>query len=36
MKITRYTKRAILGGVISLFIILLGTVLLWKLKVAMK
>lgn len=31
MKITRYTKRAILGGVISLFIILLGTVLLGKL-----
>lgn len=31
MKITRYTKRALLGGVISLFIILLGTLLLGKL-----
>ena len=31
MKITRYTKRAVLGGVISLFIILLGTLLLGEL-----
>lgn len=31
MKTTRYTKRSILGGVISLFIIFLGTLLLGEL-----
>ncbi|MDO7172336.1 hypothetical protein [Mariniflexile sp. AS56] len=31
MKITRYTKRAITGGIISLLIILLGTLLLGEL-----